>query len=348
MRELSEMDLRTLKDKLNGLSTATEKPVVVVDRLENGDLVPNEAKNYKAIVNDRSGEIAAVVSKGYKLIQHKDAFGAVIDSLVAVNPDARVRATLCEYGSKAWMSVVFRDFVADDGAEGIELGFNVKNSFDKTSSLQYGGNQSNVGIKVDQHYEPGRLEFFGRRLACNNGMIVPIVIKASLNERGKALEEIKALNVVDKLEVGKSQVGDVVMEGEREVAPRRWETIRETRELVKGASSRIRHYGNVEMKMDAVQDMFNTLPLVCDSLSRTIRDIQEVSVTEIEAESILSELGFADRVVKKILKTHFEEGTQWGLYNAVTSYATHEEKVSFLNMENTLRKAEPLLMKARA
>lgn len=317
MRGLEEMDLSALRAKLNNLATASEKPVIVVDKTESGEVIPHEAKEFKAIWNNKTNELASIVSKGYVVIQHSDAFSAVIDALVATKPDAKVRASIMEYKGKAWMTAVFSDIKADDGAQGIELGFKVVNSFDKTSSLKYGGNQG----EFKQHFE-----FFGYRLACMNGMTVRVP-NIDLNTI-----EVKARAI--------AKVGDFV-DARREAVRAYGKT--------EATNGKIRHYGKTAViKVDAVRDALMKLPQVAKKLEEQIKLVQGIALTKKEAEDRLYELGYCERTVKKLLtQFEFEEKTQWGLYNTVTAYATHTEKLSPIAIERELDKAKPLLMEAR-
>jgi hypothetical protein len=316
MRNLNEMDLSELKAKLDSLATAKECPVVYV---ENGNK-PIAMPDFKAIINEKTGEVETVASKGYVTIQHKDAFGAVLDAVAAASKGAKFRASVMEQGGRAWMTVVFSQITADDGLNGIELGINVRNSFDKTSALKYSGST--------KENKEGHFEFFGYRLACMNGMTVKV-----------ELGDISKLNVVPK---ARAKVGDIVeVRKEAVFDPRKAE--------VEAVKATIRHFGkNTKMDLERVAEMIMALPLVARRLEEQIKAVQKVSYTTDEANARLTEVGFGDRLREKIMERYkSEEQTAWGLYNATTAYATHDEKVSPLAMERTYKRAA-LIMEARA
>ena len=125
MRKLEEMELKQLKERLNGLSTAHESPAVYVEKTENGELVPVQSKRHKAIVNDRTGELENFVSKDYVVIQHRDAFAAIVDAMIVLKGEnQKVRASLAEEKGRAYLAATFPEIRVDDGEQGIELGFN--------------------------------------------------------------------------------------------------------------------------------------------------------------------------------------------------------------------------------
>ena len=311
MKQLSEIDLEELRGQINGLATAKECPVVYVEQTEQGN-VPKSAEEYKAVVNEKTGAVECIASKGYVVIQHKQAFDAVLDAVAAASRGAKFRASVMEQNGRAWMTVVFSDVKADDGLDGIELGIRVTNSYDKTCALKYSGTGK-------QNLE-GHFEFFGLRLACMNGMTIRV-----------NLGDISKLNLTDKHRA----VGDVVLKKEFKVDKADVQTVK----------TYIKHFGkNTQMDMDRVADMFMALPVVVKRLEEQIRTVKGISLTSKEAEARLVELGFGERTTAKVLaRFRREEMTAWGLYNAITAHATHESKVSPLSMERTLNRAQGIM-----
>lgn len=309
-KKLSEMDIEELKAQLNGLATAKERPVVYVEELADGTKMPVEAPDHKAIINEKTGEIETIASKGYVIIQHRDAFGAVLDALVASSNGAAFKANVCEQNGRAWMTVVFSNMRADDGMKGIELGIKVTNSYDKTCALKYSG--------TTKENDEGKFEFFGLRLECMNGMTVKVPI------------DFATLEVKDKAD---AKVGDIV--GVEKVYQM------EQKEV----SSYIRHFGkNTEANVARVHQMIMALPIVAKRLEAQIKRVQAISLTSDEAAKRITELGFGERVAKRIAERfQLEEQTAWGLYNSITAYATHDEKVSPLSMDRTLKAAEKIM-----
>jgi hypothetical protein len=312
MRSLKETDIAELKSQLDNLATAKGYPIVYVKQAEDGSNLPVKAEDYQAVVNEKTGKVETVASKGYVIIQHKQAFGAVLDAMVAASNGATFKSSVIEQNGRAYMTVVFSDMVADDGASGIQLGIKVTNSYDKTTALKYSG--------TNKENHEGRFEFFGLRLACQNGMTVKV-----------SIEDFANLNVVNKAE---AKVGDFVGVVKEE-----------SKQSVYEAKSYIRHYGkNTEQNVEQVRNMILALPSVAKRLEAQIKATKSVSMTAEEAAKRLESLGFGTRMSKKVMEQFAaEEKTAWNLYNCVTSYASHTEKVSPRNMENILQKAQAIM-----
>jgi hypothetical protein len=313
MRNLTETDLEDLRAKIGELATAKECPVVYVEEGNN----PKPCEEYKAVVNEKTGKVESIASKGYVIIQHKEAFEAVLDAVAAASKGARFKASVLEQEGKAWMTVVFSDIKADDGMQGIELGIKVTNSYDKSNALKYSGTQ--------KENQEGHFEFFGYRLACMNGMTV----RVSMDE----------LNL-DKLEVkekSKAKVGEIVAVAREKVGA--------GKQITGAASSYIRHYGkNAKANVERVREMMQALPAVAKRLEEQIAATQKISLNMEEATKRLEELGFGPRIQEKMLERYkHEEQTAWGLYNAITAHATHSEKVSPARMEKVLKTAEMVM-----
>jgi len=311
MKTLTSMDLEEIKKQLDGLATARECSVCYVERVD-GQTRPTEAANYKAVINNKTNEVETIASKGYVIIQHKEAFNAVLDAMAASSKGAKFKASVLEQNGRAWMTVVFSDIKADDGLNGIELGIRVTNSYDKTSALKYSG--------TTRENKEGHFEFFGYRLACMNGMTVKV-----------SLGDISKLNLTDKLR----DVGDVVLKKEFVVDKVEEQTVK----------TYIRHFGkNTKTNLERVREMMLALPVVAKRLEEQIETVKHISFTAEEAEAKLKEIGFGERTIEKIMERFkADEMTAWGLYNATTAYATHEEKVSPLSMERILKRAEAIM-----
>jgi len=312
MRGMTKMDLASLREKLNGLATATEKSIAIVDKDEKGEIVSAPCDRFKAIWNEKDNEVAAIASKHYTLIQHADAFNAVLDALSAVKDNATVKANVEEYKGKAWMTVVFDDVVANDGEKGIELGFKVLNSFDKTTSLRYGGTQT-------RHKE--WFEFFGYRRVCANGMTVrvPNINLNSISVKGSSAKVGEFTKV--QLEKVEARVQEAAVTGT------------------------VRHYGKIaEAQMMAIREALMKLPLVVSSLEEQIKAAQSIGMTQADARKRLTELKFAPRTIAKLIEIYkTQEQNQWGLYNSATYFASHTDGMSPQAVEYTLKTAAPLM-----
>jgi len=309
MRNLKEMEIGELKQEIDALALVekcevfTNTPVAPEQRA----LVPE----YKAIRNMKTGAIETIASNRYTIIQHKDAFGAVLDALVAVSNGSKFSARVVEQGGRAWMTVVFTGISADDGANGIELGINVRNSHDKSSSLRYSGTQSK-----------GVFEFFGYRRVCSNGMTIRIPL-AELGDLNKVQVKGKAAKKGEIVAIKPELVGKV--EG--------------------AVRTSIRHVGkDVDVHLERLNQMFLSLPAVAKHLEARIKAVKKISFTAKEADERLEEIGMSDRVRKRVLELYQrEEQNAWGLYNAMTAHATHDASVKPSRMDWLLGKATGLL-----
>lgn len=108
------------------------------------------AEKYKGIFNNSQERLASIVSKKYKVIQHRDVLSAVTQTLGKLKLD--VSGIVKTFNETMQADLVFKDegLRLKDDATGIMLGFRVLNSYDKTSSF--------------------RLEAYAYRIVCNNGM----------------------------------------------------------------------------------------------------------------------------------------------------------------------------------
>ena len=304
MRSLQVMKIEQLGKLVEALPSVKEVPLDFIwdGRLKNAD-------RYKALVNEKTGYLEAVVSRSYSVVQNKDAFGAVVNTLQEACPDAKIRASVLLDKGRAWMSVVFSDMKADDGAQGIELGFTMMNSYDRSSSVHFGGTQNR---------QSGHFEFFGLRLACMNGMTMRVPISD--------WDKLEVKNAAD------ARVGDVVGVSKEFVG----ETVQEA-----ASALSFRHIGRVDRKLEGVSLMVSALPCAATLLRARVKKMHAESMNAFEARARLNKLGFGPRTTQSIMACFAsEENTAWGLYNAVTHHATHGARVSPRRMQEMLAQVE--------
>lgn len=102
--------------------------------------------------NVSQGKYIKSMSKGYKIIQHRDVFDAVHEAFSQFGMQTLGR--MDNMGNKVKLDVYFVDDnnqpIMDDSEKGVKLGVRVLNSYDGTSAF--------------------RLEMFGIRMICQNGM----------------------------------------------------------------------------------------------------------------------------------------------------------------------------------
>jgi len=304
VRSLQVMKIEALGKLVEALPSVKEVPL---DYIFDGRLVG--ARNYKALVDSKTGNLEAVVSKSYAVVQNRDAFGAVVETLRETCPDAKIRASVLQERGRAWMSVVFSDIKADDGADGIELGFTVMNSYDRSSSVHFGGTQNR---------QSGHFEFFGLRLACMNGMTMRVPIAD--------WDKLEVKNAAD------ARVGDIVGVSKEFVG----KTVEEA-----ATALSFRHIGRVDRKLEGISLMVSALPCAATLLRARVKTMHAEPVNAFEAREKLNKLGFGPRTNQSIMACFAsEESTAWGLYNAVTHHATHGARVSPRRMQEMLAQVE--------
>jgi len=128
------------------LPRAYEAPIAV---LRGDKWIENE--NYKAIVGE-DGRVYDIVSKDYKLVEHEELVGIVLDILESMNLEVMdVEPVVSRYGAKMVCNITFRE--GKIMGEIVRFGIRVTNSYDRS-----------LGINVLG---------YGLRLVCKNGMVAP-------------------------------------------------------------------------------------------------------------------------------------------------------------------------------
>lgn len=136
-----------MRNETIGLDVAEDRQLFV------GDSDVPETK-WKAVWNIDKEKVAAIVSKDYKIVQHRDVVESFIDACDGLNIKHSVNVR--NHGNRIFVDVTFPDsklYVKEKGEEFI-AGFRLINSYDKTTGV---------------HIIPRLM-----RLACLNGMIVDI------------------------------------------------------------------------------------------------------------------------------------------------------------------------------
>lgn len=131
---------------------------------------------YKGIWNTTQNRIANVVSNQYQIIQHKDVLKNVSDCLEELNID--VEGTVRPFRESIYADLTFKgdkEVLIEDDEKGIRLGMRIVNSYDKTSSF--------------------RLEMYGYRLICENGMVL-----------GKVLNDVRSVT----FHIGQKKTQEVI------------------------------------------------------------------------------------------------------------------------------------------
>lgn len=144
-------DLDELEEIVRQLDVAVEVPIHY-DNPES-DFLP-KAEKYKGIYNTGTHELARVVSTQYALLQHRDAYVALVSALRMA--DLEVFGVVKNNRDSVAVELTFDGIIVDDGVEGIEMGLKLANSYNASSAFKGWG--------------------WGLRKVCSNGMYARRVI----------------------------------------------------------------------------------------------------------------------------------------------------------------------------
>jgi len=144
-QEVPELRGVQVRNDFIALDTAEERSLTVSGTTE-------PLREWKAVWNVDKGKVAAIVSKAYTIVQHRNVAESFIQACQRLNINFRYR--IRDGGNRFFMDVEFPDsrMKVSEGEEFI-AGFRLGNSYNKTGSVLV----------------MPRLV----RLACNNGMVMP-------------------------------------------------------------------------------------------------------------------------------------------------------------------------------
>lgn len=123
---------------------------------------------------------------------------------------------------------------------------------------------------------------------------------------------------------------------------------REEIETLLVRSLRIRHTGDVESKMQSVQPIVEAFMLLRNPLQRIIEAAQSVAVEDKDTAQKLVDKYVGKRLNRKVLDQFVEKQQKkslWGLYNALTFVASHDEVISESSRNALINKASVMLEK---
>jgi len=293
--ELTETKVDEAFDELSKLSVAELRPLYTQDNSNN----KVEINGHYSVYNKDNEVVESLVTDKYALVQHADAFGIVLNALKDAGKND-IKFQLSEYRGRAWMNMTFPELKVDDGDAGIELGLQLMNSH-RGNALRFSSTR--------KFYESS-IEFFGYRLACNNGMRVRI----PLSEVNKAL-------------------GDIVKKEKVEYSA-----------LKLLSQGRILHIGNPKARLGQLEEAIKMMSLSIPTIEQTINKAKSVSINKKQLEQELSKLGFGKRLIKWVSEKT-EGYTNWDVYNAITDYSSHQTK-SPVTRDWLLERANSLLVTA--
>lgn len=160
-----------INSAINAIPTAQEKKIFLDDG--------THISSHKAITVN--GRVIDIPSKYYQLVQHSQAFRPVIDGLTE-SGITKYNFQLISNDKKANLRI-FTDSV-NDGMSNIILGFQVINSFNRSTTVNYG-----ISINKGHSY----VELVGYRKVCSNGLMIRVdlenaeIVKTELSLKIKAL-----------------------------------------------------------------------------------------------------------------------------------------------------------------
>lgn len=130
-------------------------------------------ERYKAIFNRDTKEVASVVSKDYTLVEHRPVVEAFTNELKKFNSNCF--GTVYDYGDSMTVEAAFGD---RDVIDGVKIGVRLTNSYNKYSSV--------------------KLQAFGYRTACDNGMFLGKALKSELTVKQNHIGDIDVNSLVSE------------------------------------------------------------------------------------------------------------------------------------------------------
>jgi len=268
--------------------TAVSVPVFVGDDKVHTD-------KYIGVFNQNKNSLAQIASNKYSIIQHNEVLKAVTEVLNEHN--LNVSGRVDDFGNKIRADLVFmNDTPIKDDATGVKIGMRVLNSYDRTTSF--------------------RLEMYGFRLVCQNGMSF-----------GSVMNNVK----------------EVAFHMGKEYTLQRIKLI--TSQFIRNAIA----------SSDALQNVINNSIADSVSYQDAMKTLEKCLKQKNHREKICEKLGIDvievyDKEKKKRTFTYMPKDdrttmSRWDLYNAITDYATHTE-FSYNLEKNLQNSAQEILKKS--
>jgi hypothetical protein len=278
-------------------------------RAEIVDLFYNDG-DYKQIDKKKgvlqNEEIIATVSPYYHLVQHEDAFNLALKEL-EVPQDNKLECSW--HKGKARMRVFFDELKINDGKMGIDMAFEINNSYDGSTAL---------GLSMKRNFlEKGEkhIVFYGLRQICSNGMKIKIPLSEMLPQE---IDKMKPENVIAE------EKQDVLNQSQKEFV------------------GSVKHIGkDFGMKY---KNLFEMAKIAIPIIEEKIKHAIEKNITNEEFMLWLQDRMFTKKSIKGILERYDNQDENvWGAYNAITEYASHYTK-SDLQKEELIDKAWELMV----
>lgn len=245
--------------------------------------------DYQCVYNADQKEPAMITSDKYTIVQHKEVF----DSFIAGCKDLGLQGfgTIWNGGNRV----------------AVEISFKGKNIKDPTAGHIAGDDKAApktiaLGVRLTNSYDKSLSihgQLFGYRSACSNGMLLGKFMKEiSIEQR-----HIGQIDITEKMETFLK----AIINSERDLNELVSETIKDTLEW--------------DIAFKVLKKIFE------NRHSKHIEEILKkvgvavVSVKDLKTGKESFEYVFND-------KEHAKKVSRWDLYNAVTNYLTHGEKLS--------------------
>jgi hypothetical protein len=161
----------------------SEKAQDLIEGLPKAQLVPVEMEgvenpsDYHASVVE--GSIVGMVTKKYVLVQHSEAFMPIIKALD--NAGEEYSVSVWSKNARAGLRVI----TGKEAEDGVKLGFQILNSVDGTTAINY---MFRISRQINSH-----MEIVGYRKVCSNGMVIRVPLEEAEFVREELRAEIKTL-----------------------------------------------------------------------------------------------------------------------------------------------------------
>lgn len=254
------------------------------------------AEHFRASVVN--GKVIDVPTDEYTHVQHEEAFRPAIEGM-AISGVHGFQYCLWNDERRANLSIL-----VGQAADGVNFGFKMTNSFDRTTTVRY-SLDANTQEKHVEIVEKEHVLVWGFRQTCSNGMVIKV--------------PLKVCKYMDAVEVTQFKT---LMEKHVE----------------------IRHKGEVGRKLKNMQYVVEAFIMLNNPVSRMIRDAQAKALTQEDAEELITRYVGKRIVNEVLEQFAREEQTLWGLTNAVTYIGSHSDRnLSMARRDKLLDKAGTMM-----
>lgn len=277
-----------INKSIKTLPTAILKPIFD----ENGEPIEGFKATY---VGD---EVIDVPTYQYVLKQHEETFRPIITGLT-VSGVKKFDFCLWSDKKKAKLAILIGE--ADDT---VKFGFTVANSFDRSSSINYGF-KAKKSEQVLEIIQREHVLVWGFRQVCSNGLVIKVPLKTCKYMDTQLVTRVREL-LVQKVSI-----------------------------IHKGK--------NVDQKIQDMQFITEAFLLLKNPISEMIKDAKLIYLEGTQAEQIIRKYVGKRRLEWYLQHFTQEEQTLWGLYNSITYISSHDKNMRNGERESLLNRAANLL-----